>query len=88
VGGSGKYKGGEGISRIYRMLSKTIVTIITERRKLSPYGLKGGKSGVRGINMVLKNNKLMRIPSKISLELDKGDILIIKTPGGGGWGSR
>jgi len=87
-GGSGKYKGGEGISRIYRMLSKTIVTIITERRKLSPYGLKGGKSGVRGINMVLKNNKLMRIPSKISLELDKGDILIIKTPGGGGWGSR
>jgi N-methylhydantoinase B len=87
-GGSGKYKGGNGIIRGYKFLSNVRVSLITERREFAPYGLYGGKPGKKGRNTLIRNKKLNILPAKVSLEVKKGDNLRIETPGGGGWGKR
>lgn len=87
-GGSGKYKGGDGIAREYKFLSDARVSLITERRKFAPYGVYGGKPGRRGRNTLIRNNDLNILPAKVSLDVKKGDHLRIETPGGGGWGKR
>ena len=87
-GGSGKYKGGNGITRGYKFLSDARVSLITERRKFAPYGVYGGSPGKKGRNTLIRNNKLNILPAKVSLGVKKGDNLRIETPGGGGWGKR
>jgi N-methylhydantoinase B len=87
-GGSGKYKGGDGIVREYKFLSDATVSIITERRIFAPYGVNGGKPGKKGRNTLIRNSKSRILPAKASLEVKKGDNLRIETPGGGGWGKR
>lgn len=85
-GGKGKYKGGDGIVRKYKFLTDATVSLITERRKYAPYGIEGGKAGERGKNILLKRGKTETLPPKVTLEVKKGNILTIETPGGGGWG--
>ncbi|MBI4228090.1 MAG: hydantoinase B/oxoprolinase family protein [Deltaproteobacteria bacterium] len=87
-GGSGKYRGGDGIVREYKFLSGARVSIITERRKFAPYGVYGGKPGKKGRNTLIRNNRSKILPAKASLEVKIGDVLRIETPGGGGWGKR
>lgn len=85
-GGNGLYKGGHGIIRSYRFLEKAQVSLLSERRKLAPYGLAGGQSGKTGCNELIRNKKRQKMGGKIVFEAAAGDLLIIKTPGGGGWG--
>ncbi len=85
-GGDGKFKGGDGIIREYRFLEDLEVAILSERRSFTPFGLNGGKSGKRGENILIKNNKRYNLGGKAQLKVKKGDRLIIKTPGGGGYG--
>ncbi len=85
-GGNGLYKGGDGIVREYLFLTDVKITVISERRKLAPYGLFGGESGKPGENILIINGREEKFPSKFSVNLKKGDRLIIKTPGGGGFG--
>ncbi|HLE26077.1 MAG TPA: hydantoinase B/oxoprolinase family protein, partial [Thermodesulfobacteriota bacterium] len=87
-GGDGKYRGGDGIVRGYKFLSKSTVCVITERRRLAPYGLLGGKPGKKGKNILIRNKKSKLIPPKATFEAKKADILRIETPGGGGWGKE
>jgi N-methylhydantoinase B len=87
-GGDGKYRGGDGIVRAYKFLSKATVTLITERRRFAPYGVQGGKPGKRGKNILLRNKKVKELPSKTTFEARRGDIVKIETPGGGGWGKK
>lgn len=87
-GGGGKYRGGDGIVRAYKFLSKATVTLITERRRFTPYGVQGGKPGKRGKNILLRNKKVKELPSKTTFEARRGDIVKIETPGGGGWGKK
>jgi len=87
-GGDGKYRGGDGIVRAYKFLSKATVTLITERRRFAPYGIQGGKPGKRGKNILLRNKKVKELPSKTTFEARRGDIVKIETPGGGGWGKK
>lgn len=88
-GGRGKYSGGEGIRRDIRILQPAIVTIISERRDLSPYGLRGGEPGQQGINVLLRpDGSTERLPGKVSLRCRPGDVISISTPGGGGWGTE
>ena len=84
-GGSGKYNGGDGIVRDIKLLADAEVTVLSERRKLSPYGLFGGANGSAGENVVIANNIKKFMPSKFSVKLKKYDRIIIKTPGGGGY---
>ncbi|MDH4320866.1 MAG: hydantoinase B/oxoprolinase family protein [Desulfobulbaceae bacterium] len=87
-GGNGKHRGGDGIVRSYRFLAGAQVSLLTERRRLAPYGLKGGNPGAKGKNELIRGKKRKRLPGKINLHTEAGDILIIKTPGGGGWGEK
>ena len=85
-GGDGLHQGGDGIIRSYRFLDKAHVSILTERRKVAPYGLAGGKAGRRGKNVLVRGKKKLNLAGKGSFEAEPEDLLQIKTPGGGGWG--
>ena len=85
-GGAGQHRGGNGLVRAIRFLSPVTVTVTSERRQKSPYGLQGGKPGQPGKNSLTRNGKETEIPGKITLNLQSGDILRLETPGGGGWG--
>ena len=81
-GGSGRHRGGDGLIREFEFLQPTAVTLLTERRRHSPWGLQGGGPGLRGEN----RSGTRELPGKVSLELAAGDYLSVCTPGGGGWG--
>jgi N-methylhydantoinase B len=85
-GGKGYYHGGDGIQRDMEVLVDSQSNLITERRRRSPYGLAGGSSGSRGENYIVRDGQLRKIPGKGTYYLQKGDILSICTPGGGGYG--
>jgi N-methylhydantoinase B len=85
-GGEGEFRGGDGIVREIKLLSDAEITVLSERRKISPYGQAGGKPGKKGRNIVIKGQERSERPGKFSEQLKKGDILRIETPGGGGFG--
>jgi N-methylhydantoinase B/oxoprolinase/acetone carboxylase alpha subunit len=85
-GGLGKNRGGEGIIREYEFLVPTQATIISERRKFSPYGVWGGEDGKKGKNSLLSKGKQIILNSKVNIRVKPGDVLRIETPGGGGYG--
>lgn len=87
-GGKGKYRGGDGLIREYTFLEPVSVTILSERRRYNPYGLFGGDPGKRGENILIRGKEKIYLPGKINLFVKKGDRIIIKTPGGGGWGKK
>ncbi len=86
-GGQGTHKGGDGIRRDIRVLEPCTANIITERRERPPYGLAGGSPGRTGENVLIHaDGSETRLGSKVSLHLEPGDVISIRTPGGGGWG--
>ena len=87
-GGSGEFQGGMGVKRAYKFLSPATVTINSDRREIPPYGLHGGAPGQVGSNKLLHKGQEIELDSKVSIQIQSGDILVIETPGGGGWGKR
>lgn len=87
-GGEGLFHGGNGIVREIKLLSAAEVTVLSERRKIPPYGQAGGEPGKAGKNIVIKGGVNFERPSKFSEQLKKGDILRVETPGGGGYGVK
>lgn len=85
-GGLGKYRGGDGICRDIQVLTDAQVSLISERRKLQPYGLQGGKPGTPGQDRIIHAGIELLIPSKGTFSLQAGDTISIRTPGGGGFG--
>ncbi len=85
-GGKGLHRGGDGIIRSYRFLEKAHVSLLTERRKIAPYGLAGGQHGLTGRNELVHKRKRRKLGGKLVFEAESDDLLVIKTPGGGGWG--
>jgi N-methylhydantoinase B len=85
-GGSGKYHGGDGICRDLLALSDAQVSLISERRRIPPFGLYGGSPGAVGTNAIIRGGEVINLPGKGTYELKEGDILSICTPGGGGYG--
>jgi N-methylhydantoinase B len=80
-GGAGWHCGGDGLIREFEFLAPTTVTLLTERRSHMPWGLHGGDDGQPGSN--LRNDT--PLPAKTSVELESGERLTVKTPGGGGF---
>jgi N-methylhydantoinase B/oxoprolinase/acetone carboxylase alpha subunit len=90
TGGGGAAPGGDGIERDLLMLEDVTVTLITERRVSQPWGLAGGGPGAVGENWLLPGgDELAAVPllDKCTLTLRAGDVLRMRTPGGGGWGA-
>ena len=85
-GGQGKFRGGDGIVRSFEATAPCQVTMISERRRHPPYGLSGGSSGKRGANYLVVRGRRSKLPGKFSLALSSGDVILVETPGGGGWG--
>ena len=81
-GGAGEHPGGDGVVRVYRVLADCVLGLMTERRGHRPRGAAGGAPGAAGRNLL--NGR--RLPAKTALDLYAGDLLEIRTPGGGGWG--
>ena len=86
-GGRGKFRGGLGFQKAYRIL-KDGVTFATygDRFRVAPEGLFGGAAGRHAETLLERDGKTRRIDSKISLDLKRGDLLIMRTGGGGGYG--
>jgi len=85
-GGDGLFKGGNGIRRDVQVLGEAQVTLLTERREQVPYGLTGGQPGIPGKNILIRGDEEIHLPGKGTVDLQPGDILSIRTPGGGGYG--
>jgi len=83
-GGAGRYRGGDGLVREICFLVPATVTLLTERRKRAPYGLWGGSDGLPGENTLERSGIRQVLPGKVTFEVIEGDILCLRTPGGGG----
>ncbi|KAJ3683150.1 hypothetical protein LUZ60_013377 [Juncus effusus] len=87
-GGAGLYRGGDGLVRIIEFKKPVVVSILSERRAHGPRGLKGGFDGERGANYLIRRDKTrVYLGGKNSVSLEKGEVLEILTPGGGGFGA-
>jgi len=81
-GGAGRRRGGDGLERTFEFLAPAQVTLLTERRRHVPWGLAGGEAARPGENRL--NDR--PVAGKVSLSVQPGDRLTVRTPGGGGWG--
>lgn len=87
-GGEGRYPGGDGIEREIRFDSDARVSLMGERRLTSPWGLGGGGAGAPGEDWLIRSDgSRERLPSKCTVDVAPGDRLLVRTPGGGGWGA-
>ena len=87
-GGDGAYRGGEGIERELEFQAPATVSLMGERRRLAPWGLAGGGPGAVGEDWLIRpSGARERLPGKVTFEVEAGDRLLVRTPGGGGWGS-
>ena len=86
-GGSGKFKGGNGLIREVEFLEPLNTAILSERRVHQPYGLNGGGPGKKGLNLFIrKNGSKLHLGGKNEIIAEAGDRIRIETPGGGGYG--
>ncbi|MFP6766620.1 MAG: hydantoinase B/oxoprolinase family protein [Planctomycetaceae bacterium] len=88
-GGAGRHRGGAGIVRRIEFLKPLSVSILSERRgPHAPFGLDGGQSGQLGENTLLRDGDDVEqdLGGKVQINVSAGDILTIRTPGGGGVG--
>jgi len=89
-GGAGAAPGGDGIDREIELLADATVSLITERRATHPWGLAGGGAGACGDNALVRPGAAAaeQLDAKCALEGRAGDVLRVRTPGGGGHGAR
>ncbi len=86
-GGKGHFKGGDGIIRIITFLEPMALSVLTQHRTNQPYGCNGGEAGKAGEQYIIrKNGARISLQSVDSFEVEIGDSLVMKTPGGGGFG--
>ena len=74
--------GGNGVIREFEFQKPASLTLLTERRRLEPWGLQGGDAASPGRNCL--NGQVL--PGKVAVDVQVGDRLLIETPGGGAWG--
>ncbi|NIP80184.1 MAG: hydantoinase B/oxoprolinase family protein [Gemmatimonadetes bacterium] len=86
TGGGGRHPGGDGVRRDVELLVDGDVSLLTERRRRAPRGLAGGGDGALGRNLLIRDGAERELPSKTTLSARAGDVLSLRSPGGGGWG--
>lgn len=88
-GGTGRWKGGDGIIREYEFQEPLEVNLLSQHRVQSPYGMSGGLPGLVGRQRLIgKDGSLVALPGIVNLQVEAGARVVIETPGGGGWGKR
>ncbi len=87
-GGEGKHRGGDGTIRQVRFLEAMTANILAGHRSVAPYGLAGGGPGRVGHNLVEHSDgRVTELGHQGQVEMMAGDLFIIETPGGGGYGA-
>jgi 5-oxoprolinase (ATP-hydrolysing) len=87
-GGAGKWRGGDGAIRRIRFLEPMTAAILSGHRRVPPYGMAGGKPGAVGRNWVRHTSgTVVELGGCDKIEVNAGDVFVIETPGGGGYGS-
>lgn len=88
-GGEGRWHGGNGVIRQLRFLESVDVAILSNHRRVAPFGLQGGGDAKTGVNQILrKDGSKENLAATATVRLHAGDSIIIKTPGGGGFGKQ
>jgi 5-oxoprolinase (ATP-hydrolysing) len=86
-GGKGKWHGGDGVTRRNRFREAMTAAMLADRRVVPPYGLAGGAPGGLGRNWVeRKDGSREDFGGRKVIEVGAGDVFVIETPGGGGFG--
>ena len=86
-GGNGRHRGGDGSRRRLRFREAMTAAILSSHRKVPPYGVGGGASGALGRNWVERQDgSRVEMTGTDKAEMGPGDLLVIETPGGGGYG--
>ncbi|MEA5570894.1 hydantoinase B/oxoprolinase family protein [Calothrix sp. UHCC 0171] len=87
-GGKGKFCGGNGVVRRIKFLETMTANILSENRAIAPFGLNSGKPGKVGRNYIQRRDGSEEsLGSTATVTMQAGDVFIIETPGGGGFGS-
>ncbi len=87
-GGAGKWRGGNGSVRRVRFLEPMTAAILSGHRIVPPYGMQGGMAGAVGRNYVVrKDGSRVELKGADKIEMYAGDVFVIETPGGGGFGA-
>ncbi|MEO0386123.1 MAG: hydantoinase B/oxoprolinase family protein [Pseudomonadota bacterium] len=87
-GGAGRFPGGDGVVRKLRFLEPMTTTVLTSHRKTRPFGAAGGGAGQPGANSVVRaDGQVELLAGNDSAEMGVGDVFVIETPGGGGFGA-
>jgi len=87
--GAGQYRGGLGMTRQLVVLAdQATLSLSADRRKIGPWGVFGGRAaGTSDCVVICRNGTRKRLPSKVTTTVNRGDRIVITTPGGGGWGN-
>jgi 5-oxoprolinase (ATP-hydrolysing) len=86
-GGSGRHTGGDGVERHLRFRERMHAAILSNRREVPPAGIEGGGDAKPGINQVVRaDGSIETLTATASAEMAPGDMFVIETPGGGGYG--
>jgi 5-oxoprolinase (ATP-hydrolysing) len=87
-GGKGRRRGGDGVTRRLKFLEPMTAAILSNRRRVPPFGLAGGGPGGLGRAWAARSDgRIAELGAQDRVEMQAGDALIIETPGGGGYGS-
>ncbi len=88
-GGAGEHRGGDGVIRRIEFLRELQVSILSQRRgEFAPYGVAGGQAGATGRNTLdHADGSREELPGSAQFTAHAGDVLVVETPGGGGWGA-
>jgi len=88
-GGNGAHRGGDGVVREIEFRESMDAGILSTRRRIVPFGIKGGANAKPGRNAIKrKSGKVEELPGCAVAAVDPGDVFVIETPGGGGYGSK
>jgi 5-oxoprolinase (ATP-hydrolysing) len=86
-GGAGAHRGGDGIDRRIRFLEPMQAGILSNRRRVPPRGIEGGGDALPGVNRIVRaDGREEMLSATASAEMGAGDMFVIETPGGGGYG--
>jgi 5-oxoprolinase (ATP-hydrolysing) len=87
-GGIGSHSGGDGVVRRMQFRRAMTASILSNRRRVAPFGLAGGGDGARGRNLVQRSDgRVQEFGATVTVEMNAGDSFVIETPGGGGFGA-
>jgi N-methylhydantoinase B len=87
TGGEGAHRGGDGLRRDLQLLGPARVALLCERRSVGPAGAQGGGPGACGENVLVRDGTESMLEGKTTFFAEAGDVISIRSPGGGGWGT-